>query len=429
MSTIIETEAAIVGSGPGGATIARELALRGRQVVLIEKGKWHRWPVGRLASHGTITNFIRSRQGGIMGRGVTIGGSSVIFNGNAFDPPDWLLAESGLNLTDEIEETKAELNTKPLPPSYYSQWTASRRLVEAAFDLGFSLVPQAKFIDPKRCNPSCDDCMLGCRRGAKWTAREYIEQAQQGGAQLLANTTVNRVIIEDGVAKGVQIEGFKNVSEIRASQVILSAGGIGTPRILFRSGIQAGRNFFIDPMNVVMGVGRERGTYQEMTFSYASEESLESNGYLVGNIGSLTSFGAQLMRNQRFRALFQLPNLTRVMGMFTKIADTPSGQIHENGTIDKPYPEEDQVKFVQGTEACKQILIRAGVIPDTLCIAENIGGHPGGTAAIGDVVDRDLQTFQSKNLYICDASVFPRSLGRPPTLTIIAMAKHLAKAL
>jgi len=42
-------------------------------------------------------------------------------------------------------------------------------------------------------------------------------------------------------------------------------------------------------------------------------------------------------------------------------------------------------------------------------------------------VDNGLQSLAVKNLYVCDASVFPRSPGRPPTLTLIDLAKWLAK--
>ena len=56
------------------------------------------------------------------------------------------------------------------------------------------------------------------------------------------------------------------------------------------------------------------------------------------------------------------------------------------------------------------------------------GSHPGGTAAIGRVVDKDLQT-EIDNLFVCDGSVLPTSAGLPPILTIVALAKRLAKQL
>jgi choline dehydrogenase-like flavoprotein len=45
---------------------------------------------------------------------------------------------------------------------------------------------------------------------------------------------------------------------------------------------------------------------------------------------------------------------------------------------------------------------------------------------MGKVVDKSLQT-SIKGLYIADASVIPRAPGRPPILTIVGLAKKLAK--
>ncbi|HSG17062.1 MAG TPA: GMC oxidoreductase [Anaerolineae bacterium] len=44
------------------------------------------------------------------------------------------------------------------------------------------------------------------------------------------------------------------------------------------------------------------------------------------------------------------------------------------------------------------------------------------------MLSRDLET-EIKNLYVCDASVFPQALARPTVLTIISLAKRLAEHL
>jgi len=424
----LEAEYVVVGTGPGGATVSRELARRGRKVAMIERGKdWQR-PIGRLSSLRTITHITRSIEGGIMGRGITTGGSSVVFNGNAYDPPTWLPDECGIDLTEEARETKREIGIKPLPEDFYRGWKGTLRLVQAAGDLDVHLAPQDKFIDPALCRNTCDDCMLGCRHGAKWTARNYIKEALQNGATLLTETTVTRVITGNGRAKGLEVRDKNGVSEIMADKVILSAGGIGTPVILLNSGIKnAGEGFFIDPMNVCMGVSRDGGTTGEMTFSFASDEFVETQGFLVSNVGGRTVFGAQLVRKgSRYKSILNLMRYKGFMGMFTKIGDTPGGRIFPDGKISKPYNAEDREKFRQGTELCKKILIGAGCKPSSITVAEDIGGHPGGAAAIGRVVGKNLESDVG-GLYVCDASVFPRSPGRPPTLTIISLAKWFAK--
>ena len=73
-------------------------------------------------------------------------------------------------------------------------------------------------------------------------------------------------------------------------------------------------------------------------------------------------------------------------------------------------------------------MIKAGARKDSLVDSVIQGAHPGGTAAIGKVVDNNLQT-KVDNLFVCDASVLPVAPGLPPILTITALAKRLAKTL
>ncbi len=73
-------------------------------------------------------------------------------------------------------------------------------------------------------------------------------------------------------------------------------------------------------------------------------------------------------------------------------------------------------------------MIKAGADPKSIVVSKAEGAHPGGTAAIGEVVDQNLET-QVSGLFVCDASVLPVAPGLPPMLTIGALAKYLAKKL
>ncbi|KUK74408.1 GMC oxidoreductase, partial [Methanobacterium sp. 42_16] len=73
-----------------------------------------------------------------------------------------------------------------------------------------------------------------------------------------------------------------------------------------------------------------------------------------------------------------------------------------------------------------EILTEIGVDPSSIVATPLRGAHPGGTAAMGKVVDRSLET-RIKNLFIADASVIPQAPGRPPILTITSLSKRLAK--
>jgi choline dehydrogenase-like flavoprotein len=52
--------------------------------------------------------------------------------------------------------------------------------------------------------------------------------------------------------------------------------------------------------------------------------------------------------------------------------------------------------------------------------------HPQGGNALGAVVDADFLVQGFKNLYLCDASVFPTSVHVNPQLTVMGMAQYAA---
>jgi len=89
---------------------------------------------------------------------------------------------------------------------------------------------------------------------------------------------------------------------------------------------------------------------------------------------------------------------------------------------------QDCERLREGSSIAEEILMKAGADSSSILMSKPQGAHPGGTAAIGRVVDENLET-RVKNLFVCDASVFPVTPGLPPILTIVALAKRLAKTL
>ena len=82
-------EFVIVGSGAGGATLAKELSRKGKQVLLVERGK-HEEKVGttRDSLHyydvNKLTQMpITSQEGVILWRAFMAGGSTMVACGNA----------------------------------------------------------------------------------------------------------------------------------------------------------------------------------------------------------------------------------------------------------------------------------------------------------------------------------------------------------
>jgi choline dehydrogenase len=70
------------------------------------------------------------------------------------------------------------------------------------------------------------------------TAVGYLQPARgRENLTILSKTLVDRVIIENGRAVGVEIVGSHGPERMKGNRVTLSAGAVGTPAILLRSGI------------------------------------------------------------------------------------------------------------------------------------------------------------------------------------------------
>jgi choline dehydrogenase-like flavoprotein len=434
-----EQDVIVVGTGPSGATAALEMSNKGKKVLMIEMGMDD--PVGlglfhtfyRLYDKHLI--FSRSKEGILIDRALTLGGSSAVFSGNAFKPTESFQSKLGMNLTHSIDETIDELALAPFPDKFMAGWNGTARLVSAAEELGISLKPQLKFIDPERCNPKCDSCMSGCAINARWTARDYVRKAMAwpGGADLILGTTVEKIVLDNKSQKaiGVQVKG-KNIPDILyADMIILAAGGMGSPIILQKSGVEAaGKSFFLDPMNVTVGFTKEPGPWRAMTFTHACEDFTESDRFLIGNVKGSGAWLSQIIRSKTFmKNVFKSSKKSSyAMGMFTKIADENKGRVEINGKISKPLNDQDRKNMLKGDDLCRQILEKAGCLPDSISVSKGIGGHPGGTAAVGKVVDERFEVKGIKNCYVVDTSVFPCSPGIPPVLTLIAMVKTWAQS-
>ncbi len=311
-----------------------------------------------------------------------------------------------------------------MPDDFYREWEGMKRVIEAAGEMGIKFTPQEKFINPSLCRPDCDSCLFGCRLGAKWTSRSYLNEAVELGASLITGAHVKRVLVENGRAVGVLARRDSEEISVYGDRIILSAGGVGTPWILQASGIEkAGDGFFTDPMSLVLGVSHGPGTFHEMTYSYASSDFLGE--FIIGTTSATNNLMAQMAR-LNLLSILRVPYIRHIVGMFVKLCDSPVGRVEPGGKISKPLTGEDHERMERGIKLTREIMIKSGVKPKTIQVARYIGGHPGGTAGIGRVVDTGLET-EIKNLYVCDASVLPRSAGIPLVLTLVALAKKFSR--
>ena len=112
-----------------------------------------------------------------------------------------------------------------------------------------------------------------------------------------------------------------------------------------------------------------------------------------------------------------------------KMADESAGSVRK-GKIRKELTEKDKEILHDGVRTASRILKNLGAKREDLFLGTVNEGHPGGMLPL---TEKEAQSLHSpllpKNLYVTDATVLPRSMGNPPILTIMALAKKIAKTI
>jgi cholesterol oxidase len=263
----------VIGSGFGGAVNACRLALAGRSVCVLERGKrWAREDFPRTHAQvarafwnptdlGLIDYRVFRNIDVIQGSGVG-GGSLVYFNVNrpapksVFERPQWPKAITRDALDRHYERVREMLEAKPLtPPEGRPLPPRTDAFFEAVSKTGRTptLVNIAVHTGATRVNPHsglrqdgcvyCGNCMLGCHLHAKNTLDlNYLPVAERNGAELFSLHQVERIEPIDPVERSGYRVHFTTLgpSEGRAGsvigrKVILSAGTLGTHEILLRA--------------------------------------------------------------------------------------------------------------------------------------------------------------------------------------------------
>lgn len=426
MNTTPHYDTVIVGSGPGGATVARELTKQGKKVLILEWGsnapiKGSMFQMALNAGMPGKSVLFTNKKMLAMVRGICTGGSSVFYCATAFDPPYAMMRSHGIELENETAELKKELPIAPAGAAIFGP--GARRMMESALELGYDWKPLNKFIYQDKCKPDCWKCSYGCPEGAKWSARMFVEEAVAEGADLINGAKVTRVLFDGDTATGVEYKKNLGTHKVTADRVVISAGGVGSPAILRASGIsQAGYDFFFDPLIMVFGTVKNlkgKGEIQMAAGAHMADE-----GYLMVDLDF--PWPMYMVQSAPKLRLHKLLSRRDTLMLMIKIKDDLGGRITDCGGVRKDITKNDKAKLQKGYERAKGILRNAGA--KGVFSGWTVAAHPGGTVKIGDVVDSNLKT-EKENLYVCDCSVMPDAWGIPPTLTLLALGKRLANHL
>jgi choline dehydrogenase-like flavoprotein len=478
-------DAVIVGSGAGGAPVARELARAGWSVAVVEEGD----PVtredfagsdlermGRLYRDGASTTTV-GRPAVLVPIGRAVGGTTVVNSGTCFRTPDRVVAgwarTYGLDISpddlgphyDDVERT---LGVEPVP------WEVMGNNGAVAHRGATALGIPGRPIDRNAagCRGS-GVCALGCPvDGKRGVHLNYLPQAVEAGAEIFSRLRAHRVVARAGRAVGVEGQmldrsgravGPFHLGARRA--VVVAAGAPFTPGILRRSGLRGrtlGGNLRIHPATAVAGLFDEdvvpwRGVLQ----SY-QVDALAHRGILLESTFPPPGLAAAevtmtLPREERLPVMARLRNMA-VLGLL--VSDTSSGRAVDLGRGRTPLltyrvNANDARRTLDGLLLAARILLAAGATEvwpmvagagrvrttreaeallerDWPAAALRLSAyHPMGTARMGldpgGVVDGFGAVHGIEGLVVSDASVFPTSLAVNPQVTIMAFATRAAQ--
>ncbi|MEM7355739.1 MAG: GMC family oxidoreductase [Acidobacteriota bacterium] len=268
-----EYSTVVVGSGYGGSITAARLAEAGHSVCVLERGK--EWQVGDFPDRlRELAGNVRSKRNplGLIDyylckdidvlKGSGLGGTSLINLNVAFRPdPEFFdsdiwpkayrdLAESGA-IWDSYAKAEQMLRANPHPDlgartKYQMLGKRAEQLQDAKFGpvnltVNFDVDGRNHVgVEQKPCI-NCNDCFPGCNVGAKNTLyMNYLPWAKQKGAEIFTQIDVRGIAQQDSGVYVVyyrhnRAKGHGEVRQIRAKNVVLSAGAVGSTEILLRS--------------------------------------------------------------------------------------------------------------------------------------------------------------------------------------------------
>lgn len=276
MTRHFDCDVLIIGSGFGGSVSALRLAEQGLRVIVLEQGR-RLTPAdfeaaGRdpnallwaplLGRRGFLAQEVYRHMGIV--RGIGVGGGSLVYAavslqpGKAFyEDPAWadMSQDWETELAPHFRTARQMLGVTDNPyRDRQDDWLEETARRMGAHD-SFGQVPQSIFFgdrdtstpDPffagrgparQGCN-ECGQCITGCARGAKNSLDfNYLYLAEQLGVRVLPESRVTHV---EPLTEGYVVHrqhpwsGKEKQQPLRARQVILSAGVIGTLEILFAS--------------------------------------------------------------------------------------------------------------------------------------------------------------------------------------------------
>ncbi|GIK56623.1 MAG: FAD-binding protein [Chloroflexi bacterium] len=485
--TVLETAVLIIGSGAGGGVVAGELSAAGLDVLVVEKGGYYAesdYTGQELAGYnhlyeneGALTTADLST---IVLAGSALGGGTTVNWLTSLIPPDVVLADWAAHgftaaATSEFQDSLTAVSARTGINTQESEVNRQNELLaQGAQALGYQVgvIPR----NVQGC-VDCTFCNYGCIYGAKQsTLKTYLQDAFDRGGRMLLNAHADRILHQNGRVTGAVVTVTQNGQQhrltIQADMVVAAAGAIHTPALLRRSGLHnkhIGQHLHLHPVTQTWGI------YAEPVYSWQGAPqtrvihdfaNLDGRGYGVwletspGHPGSYTSSLPWQSGRQHKRLVQRLHHLANHI-VLTR--DFYGGQVRldKQGQPVLHYHlhKYDAHHLWQGIVESFKIHRAAGVqrliAPHNRYITWQPGedfetflakvrqqgfppngyglfsAHQMSTCRIGSspatgALKPTGETYEVRNLWVADASVFPTAVGVNPMLAVMAAAHYIA---
>jgi choline dehydrogenase-like flavoprotein len=493
----LEADVCIVGSGAGGGVIAGTLAKAGLKVCVVEAaGYFNESDFNQLELSAYENMYWRGGPQPTADYNVTVyagaglGGGTVINWTNCLRTRPWVreqwAKEYGLEGVDGPEFDRhldAIFERLQVNDRCSDLNGPHQRMKEGSEKLGWSFRTILRNADEGCYDPASAAYIgFGDQSGSKLsTQKTYLQDAFDAGADIVVRCFVDRVLVENGRAAGV--EGTWNDPDtgrtarvtVRAPQVVVACGSLESPALLRRSGIggPAVGNFLrIHPCTAIFGI---YGSDQEawwgppqaaLVDEFAAVEEgygflIESTQYAPALVGSALPFtGArahkEMMERVRYGATFigllrerghgrvdvdadgqavvyysledelDIRNTHRAIDAQTRLHAAAGAREIQPMAANAPRWREgnDLDAYI---ERWQRVPLRAGGF--RLFCAHQMGTCRMGKDPSTSVAGPWGELHDTQGVWIGDASAFPTASGTNPMISIMALAYRTAEAI
>jgi choline dehydrogenase-like flavoprotein len=488
----ISCDVVVVGSGAGGGTAAGVLATAGLDVVVLESGEYYDdrdFDGAELEGIGRL--YDPAPQASVEGTvgmlaGSCLGGGTVVNYTTSFRTPDRVREEwaghgvpafAGDEYGVSLDAVCERLGVNSEHGAISSR---DQKLEDGCRELGWHIDAMPRNVRGCDQGIDCGRCGLGCRLGAKQsTAKTWLVDAAGAGARIFTGVRAKRVLVEDGAARGVEavaVDGGHTLT-VRSRAVVAACGSLHTPALLKRSGLgnaNIGRHLRLHPVTVAFGVYDDElrpweGGMQTRYSTQLSDLDGDNHGviYETGPANPHLVLGFLPWRSGRAH-LELMQALSHTVPLGVLLRDTSEGEVRV-GRDGEPIPRyklnELDVHHVRaGLDGAAQIHEAAGakriysshakwVAYDPgargsrgsfMAGADAAGYGPGqipfgsfhimGSARMGgspatSACRPDGETWDVRDLVVCDGSCFPSASGVNPMISIESIAHMNARGL